>query len=77
MIGVRERWIKDGGLTPFDAQERYLTTLRDEIRAILARNGTMEEAVATVGASERDKWLLFEDHHPRNVVTGFAELEWE
>ena len=58
-------------------QETYLKTLRDEIRAIIARNGTMEQAVATVGASERDKWLLFDDYHPRNVVTGFAELEWE
>lgn len=60
-----------------DAQETYLSVLRDEIREIIARNGTMEEAVATVGGSERDKWLLFEDYHARNVVTAFAELEWE
>ena len=58
-------------------QKRYLTLLRDEIRAIIARVGTMEEAVETVGQSERGKWQLFESYHARNIVTAFAELEWE
>jgi quinoprotein relay system zinc metallohydrolase 2 len=60
-----------------DGEERYLRALRDEIRALQRRGGTMEEAVATVGRSERDKWLLFDEYNPRNVVTAFAELEWE
>lgn len=60
-----------------DGEERYLRTLRDEIRALQRRGGTMEEAVATVGRSERGKWLLFDEYNPRNVVTAFAELEWE
>ena len=60
-----------------DAQERYLRTLRDEIRDILAAGGRMEDAVRTVGRSEREKWLLFDDYNARNVVTAFAELEWE
>jgi len=58
-------------------QERYLTGLRDEIREIIARGGTMEEAVETVGQSERGQWQLFESYHARNIVTAFAELEWE
>ena len=37
----------------------------------------MEAAVETVGRAERDKWLLFDDYHARNIVTAFAELEWE
>lgn len=63
--------------TALDAQERYLTTLRDEIRAMIADGGTIEQAVETVAASEREKWRLFDDYHPRNVVTAFTELEWE
>lgn len=59
------------------AQTRYLTLLRDEIRAVLAEGGTMEQAVAQVGQSERQAWALFDDYNPRNVVAAFAELEWE
>jgi len=60
-----------------DAEERYLRLLRTDIRAILARGGTMEQAMETAGRSEKDQWRLFEDYHSRNVVTAFAELEWE
>lgn len=60
-----------------DAQERYLRVLLDESRLILSDGGTMEQAVEIVGQSERDGWLLFDDYHPRNVVTAFSELEWE
>ena len=59
------------------AQRRYLTLLRDEIRAIIAANGTMEQAVETVALDERANWVLFDDYNPRNVVASFAELEWE
>ena len=60
-----------------DDQERYLLTLRDEIRRILAEGGTMEQAVARVGQGERGRWQLFDDYNPRNVIAAFAELEWE
>jgi quinoprotein relay system zinc metallohydrolase 2 len=60
-----------------DAQRRYLTLLRDEIRAIIKRGGTMEQAIATVGQSERPRWRLFDDYHARNVTAAFHELEWE
>jgi len=60
-----------------DPQGRYLRALLDEIRAALAAGGRMEAAVETVGRAERGKWLLFDDYHARNVVTAFAELEWE
>ncbi|GAC1337147.1 MAG: quinoprotein relay system zinc metallohydrolase 2 [Acetobacteraceae bacterium] len=59
------------------AQERYLELLVREIRAIIARGGTIEEAVATVGLAERAQWLLFDDYNGRNVTTAFKELEWE
>jgi len=58
-------------------QQRYLSLLRDEIRALLRRGGTMEEAMATVGRSESGRWALFDDYNPRNVAAAFHELEWE
>jgi quinoprotein relay system zinc metallohydrolase 2 len=58
-------------------QVRYLEQLRDDIRALIARGGTIEEAVATVGKGERRNWRLFDFYHPRNVTAAFTELEWE
>ncbi len=60
-----------------DGQERYLRLLLAEIRAVIRDGGTMEQAVISVGHSERDAWLLFDDYNARNVVTVFTELEWE
>ncbi len=59
------------------AQERYLGGLVRDIRAILARGGGIEQAVAGVGIAERDRWLLFDDYNGRNVTGAFKELEWE
>jgi quinoprotein relay system zinc metallohydrolase 2 len=57
--------------------KHYLEVVASEIRAILKRNGTIEEATATVGLSEKSAWHLFEDYHARTVSAAFAELEWE
>ena len=58
-------------------QERYLSTLVREIRAIIARGGDIETAIATVGQSERHRWALFDEYNGRNVTAAFKELEWE
>jgi quinoprotein relay system zinc metallohydrolase 2 len=58
-------------------QQRYLERLRDEIRAIVHRGGTMEQAIAAVGQEEATHWLLFDDYHRRNIAAAFHELEWE
>ncbi len=60
-----------------DAQDRYLGGLVRDIRAMIARGGDIETAVATIGQVERGKWLLFDDYNGRNVTTAFKELEWE
>jgi quinoprotein relay system zinc metallohydrolase 2 len=60
-----------------DAQLRYLTLLRDDIRQVIKRGGTMEQAIATVGQGERERSQLFDDYHARNVTAAFHELEWE
>ena len=57
--------------------ERYFSKIAKEIRAILARDGTLTEAMATVGQSEKGAWELFSEYHTRNVSAAFAELEWE
>ncbi len=59
------------------AQERYLGGIVRDIRAIIAHGGDIEQAVATVGLAERDRWLLFDDYNGRNVTSAFKELEWE
>jgi quinoprotein relay system zinc metallohydrolase 2 len=59
------------------AQERYLGGLVRDIRAIIARGGDIEAAVATVGLEERGRWALFDDYNGRNVTAAFKELEWE
>ena len=63
--------------TALDPQRRYLTLLRDQIRDVQRRGGTMEQAVATVGRQERPHWKLFDDYNARNVTEAFHELEWE
>lgn len=69
---VRENW--PGAL---DAEKSYLLMLRDEIRTLLKRGGTLEQALESVGRSAKPHWPLFDDYHKRNVSAAFAELEWE
>ena len=58
-------------------QERYLRALLIETRAAVRAGKTLQEAVDTVGGSGRERWLLFDAYHRRNVTAAFAELEWE
>ena len=58
-------------------EERYLTLLAKEVRSALRERLTLQQAVETVGQSEHDKWLLFDDYHKRNATAAYTELEWE
>jgi quinoprotein relay system zinc metallohydrolase 2 len=58
-------------------QERYLRVLLTETRAAIKAGKTLPEAVETVGRSEKERWLLFDEFHRRNVTAAYAELEWE
>jgi quinoprotein relay system zinc metallohydrolase 2 len=58
-------------------QKHYLTLLQTEIRAAIKKGRHLEDAVKTVGYSEKNNWALFDDYHRKNVSTAFAELEWE
>ncbi len=58
-------------------EKRYLNTLLMEIRQQIKDGRFLEQAIETVGQSERSHWRLFDQYHRRNVTTAFAELEWE
>ncbi len=56
---------------------RYLRLLRDETRVWIADGGGLREAQESLGRSESDAWVLFDEYHQRNVARVFSELEWE
>lgn len=60
-----------------DDQERYLGALLKDTRAAVARGAGIKAAIDSVAPQERDRWLLFDANHPRNVTTSYTELEWE
>ncbi len=62
----------------FEAQTRYLATLRDSVRAYIADGGLLEDAVRALPLeNERKRWALFDETHARNINAAYVELEWE
>jgi quinoprotein relay system zinc metallohydrolase 2 len=64
---------------PSGAQDldRYLDVLLRETRAAVKGGMEINDAVASVGMSERGKWKLFDDYQGHNVTQAFKEVEWE
>jgi quinoprotein relay system zinc metallohydrolase 2 len=60
-----------------DDERRYLTTIAEDTRRLIAAGVPMAQAVPQIGLSERDRWALFDDYNPRNATAAFSELEWE
>jgi quinoprotein relay system zinc metallohydrolase 2 len=58
-------------------ERRYMELIVRETRQILAKGGTLQDATASVGLSEKDLWLLFDSYNARNVTAAYTELEWE
>lgn len=58
-------------------EKHYLTLLQTEIRSAIKQGKYLEDAVKTVGYSEKNNWALFDEYHRKNVTAAFAELEWE
>ena len=59
------------------ALRQYLVTLRDGVRKEINGNGSIENAMKTVGQSEKDRWALFDDYNSRNVIEAYKEYEWQ
>ncbi len=58
-------------------EQRYLTELLTDIRASIKKGESMESAMNTAAASEKDKWQLFDIANRRNVNIIYPALEWE
>jgi quinoprotein relay system zinc metallohydrolase 2 len=69
--------IGNGWKAAFERQEAYLRTILDQTRAALKAGRTIQQAIATVGESERGDWLLFDLFNKRNVTAVYSEVEWE
>ncbi len=69
---VTKNWI--GAIN--DAQ-RYLNALLADVRASIKKGESMESAMSTAAAGEKDKWVLFDIANRRNVNTIYPALEWE
>ena len=58
-------------------QKRYLEAVLVDTRAAIKAGVSIGDAAGRVATGERDRWLLFDDFHARNVTAAFKELEWE
>ena len=58
-------------------ERRYLEAVAGDTRAAIKAGIGIAEAWRHVAQSERGRWLLFDDYHPRNVTASYKELEWE
>lgn len=59
------------------AQAAYLGALRDDVRAGIAAGQFLEDLVDSAAREPARAWLLYTEHHGRNVSRAFTELEWE
>lgn len=58
-------------------QKQYLQRISADVRRMIEQGRSIAEAAATVGLTEKDAWLLFDEFNARNATAAFAELEWE
>lgn len=69
--------VVDGSQNAFAKEERYLSTLLEDVRNSIKQGEPMEQAMETAAASEKDNWLLFPTVNRRNVNFIYPKLEWE
>ncbi|MDZ4212272.1 MAG: MBL fold metallo-hydrolase, partial [Methylotenera sp.] len=69
---VTKNWVE-----ALNNAQRYLNVLLTDIRASIKKGESMESAMNTAAASEKDKWVLFDVANRRNVNTIYPALEWE
>lgn len=65
---------KDGAL---DRQRDYLTILLRDVRASIRAGADMSATMERAGASERERWRLFDVVNRRNVNLLYPIMEWE
>lgn len=83
LIGPEVRRVVPGhgpvgdGHAALNAERRYLTRLRDDVRKAIDDQLDIDGALARLKSGNRKGWLLFDGNHGRNIVTAYTELEWE
>ncbi|MCX4187731.1 quinoprotein relay system zinc metallohydrolase 2 [Methylophaga sp. OBS4] len=60
-----------------ETEKDYFILIRQQVREIINDMGTINQATENVGVSEKNKWLMFDEYHKRNITSAFTELEWE
>lgn len=60
-----------------EPERRYLSALRDDVRAALKQGLTLSQTVERAPPPAVNGWLLVDRFHRRNVTAAYAELEWE
>ena len=60
-----------------DPVARYLDALETDTRKAIEDGERLGDAVKHIGASEAEKWELFDAYNPRNATVAYTELEWE
>ncbi len=65
------------GRTALGNEQRYLSTLLNDVRTAIKDGRGMEETIKTAGQSESGKWVLFDIVNRRNVALIYPKLEWE
>ncbi len=58
-------------------ERRYLGTVKTDTERMISQGVPLAQAVEQIGASERNRWQLFEAYNGRNATAAFSELEWE
>ncbi len=64
-------------LLALNNEQRYLNAVLTDIRANIKAGKSMNDAMDTAAAGEKDKWKLFEIANRRNVNVIYPALEWE
>ena len=59
------------------SERRYLEAVARDTRAVIKDGIGIADAWRYIAQSERGRWLLFDEYHPRNVTAAYKELEWE
>ena len=65
------------GITAINNAQRYFNVLLTDIRANIKAGKSMNDAMDSAAASEKNKWLLFDVANRRNVNNIYPALEWE
>jgi quinoprotein relay system zinc metallohydrolase 2 len=58
-------------------ERRYFEILASDVRAAVARGDPIAVAASAAAASERSRWMLFDDYNARNATAAFSQIEWE